>query len=131
MKRFCAFLLTFVVLALGAASAQAVIKFEKTTHDFGHFKEDRPVTCKFVFENTGDEPLIIQQAVSSCGCTVASYTKTPVKPGEQGEITVTYNGKGKVAGHFKKAISIRSNASNTLTRLYITGEMEASASVRE
>ena len=89
------------------------------------------MTCKFVFENTGDEPLVIQQAISSCGCTVANYTKTPVKPGERGEITVTYNGKGKVAGHFKKAISIRSNASNNLTRLYITGEMTAASSVHE
>lgn len=131
MKRFYTLLLAFVVLAMTTASAQAVIKFDKTTHDFGNFPEDRPVTCKFVFENTGDEPLVIQQAISSCGCTVANYTKTPVKPGERGEITVTYNGKGKVPGHFKKAISIRSNASNNLTRLYITGEMAAASSLHE
>ena len=113
-------------MALASASAQAVITFQKTTHDFGHFTEDKPVSYKFVFENTGNEPLVIQQAISSCGCTVANFTKSPIKPGEKGEINVTYNGKGKMPGRFKKVITIRTNASNSLARIYITGEMEES-----
>ena len=38
---------------------------------------------------------------------------------------MVYNGKGKYAGEFKKLITIRSNASNELVRLYIMGNMEA------
>lgn len=125
MRRILSFIFAFALLSFASASAQAVIKFEKVQHDFGHFTEEKPVSYKFVFENTGDQPLVIQQAISSCGCTVANYTKTPIKPGEKGEVNVTYNGKGKVPGHFKKAITIRSNASNSLARIYITGEMDA------
>lgn len=126
MKHIFTLLFAFCVMALTSASAQAVITFQKTTHDFGHFTEDKPVNYKFVFENTGNEPLVIQQAISSCGCTVANFTKSPIKPGEKGEINVTYNGKGKMPGRFKKVITIRTNASNSLARIYITGEMEES-----
>ena len=126
MKYIFTLLFALFVMVTGSASAQAVITFQKTTHDFGHFTEDKPVSYKFVFENTGNEPLVIQQAISSCGCTVANFTKSPIKPGEKGEINVTYNGKGKMPGRFKKVITIRTNASNSLARIYITGEMEES-----
>ena len=126
MKYIFTLLFALFVMVTGSASAQAVIAFQKTTHDFGHFSEDKPVSYKFVFENTGNEPLVIQQAISSCGCTVANFTKSPIKPGEKGEINVTYNGKGKMPGRFKKVITIRTNASNSLARIYITGEMEES-----
>lgn len=68
--------------------------------------------------------MVINQAVASCGCTVPSYTKTPIKPGEKGEIKVTYNGKGAFPGHFKKTITVRTNGVTELTRLYIEGVME-------
>ena len=102
----------------------AEIKFEKTTHDFGTFSEDDPkVTCTFKFTNTGDGMLVIHQAVASCGCTVPIYPKEPIKPGEGGEITVTYNGAGKFPGHFKKSITIRTNGKQEIIRLYVTGDM--------
>ena len=69
-------------------------------------------------------PLVINQAVASCGCTVPSYPKAPIKPGEKGEIKITYNGKGKFPGHFKKTITIRTNATTEMTRLYVEGVME-------
>ena len=107
------------------ASAQAEIKFDKLTHDFGNFSEASPVvTCTFTYTNTGDKPLVINQAVASCGCTVPEYTKEPVQPGEKGSIKVTYNGTGKFPGHFKKSITIRTNGKVEMTRLYIEGTME-------
>ncbi len=121
MKRF---LTLFAALAACLTiSAQAVVKYDKTSFNFGTFAEENPVTTVFTFTNNGDKPLVIQQAMSTCGCTVADYTKTPVQPGKKGQIKVTYNGKGKAKGHFKKVITIRSNASNALTRLYIEGYM--------
>lgn len=122
-KRLLALLTTVFLFGGLSVSAQAVLKFEKTCHNFGKFAEETPVTYKFVFSNTGDKPLVIQQAMSSCGCTIAKYTKTPVQPGKNGEVTVTYNGKGKYPGKFKKAITIRSNASNRLVRIYVEGDM--------
>ena len=106
------------------AQKPAEIKFDKISHNFGTFSEKEPVvTCVFTFTNVGDAPLIINQAVASCGCTVPEYTKTPIKPGEKGEIKVTYNGTGKFPGHFKKSITIRTNGTVEMTRLYIEGDM--------
>jgi hypothetical protein len=68
--------------------------------------------------------LIIHQAVASCGCTVPKYPKEPIRPGERGSITVTYNGTGKAPGVFKKSVTLRTNAKTELVRLYIMGEME-------
>lgn len=122
MKRISAIVSAF---ALGTMlmSAQAVIKFEKTTHDYGKFTEDTPQTYVFKFTNTGNEPLVIHQAFASCGCTVPTYTKESIAPGKSGELKVVYNGKGKLPGHFKKTVSVRSNATNALVRVYIEGDM--------
>ena len=115
-----------LICGLTAAMAQkpAEIKFDKLTHNFGTFSEKSPVvSCVFTYTNTGELPLVINQAVASCGCTVPEYTKTPVKPGEKGEIKVTYNGTGKFPGHFKKSITVRTNGTVEMTRLYIEGDM--------
>lgn len=107
-----------------AALAQAEIKFDKTVNNFGTFSEkDGVQTCVFTFTNVGNQPLVINQAVASCGCTVPTYTKQPVQPGEKGEIKVKYNGTGKFPGHFKKTITIRTNGLKEMVRLYIEGDM--------
>ena len=107
------------------AQKPAEIKFDKLTHDFGTFSEKNPiVTYTFIYTNVGEQPLVINQAVASCGCTVPEYTKTPVKPGEQGKLKVTYNGTGNFPGHFRKTITIRSNAKTEMVRLTIEGNMQ-------
>ena len=123
MKKFImtAFLSVFALIAFAAGEAE--IKFEKTSHDFGTFPESEKVTCTFKFTNTGDNLLVIHQAIASCGCTVPQYSKEPIKPGETGEIVVTYNGAGKFPGHFKKSITIRTNAKQEIVRLYVEGDM--------
>lgn len=118
-------LMLFGITMAQAQDKQASIKFEKTTYSFGAFSEkDAIQKCTFVFTNAGTAPLVINQAVASCGCTVPTYTKTPVMPGEKGEIKVTYNGTGKFPGHFKKTITIRTNGDPEMTRLYIEGDMK-------
>ena len=80
-----------LLLGIGYTFAQnkAEIKFDKTTHNFGTFsEEDAVVTCTFTFTNVGKGPLVIHQAIASCGCTVPKYTQEPILPGKTG--TVTY-----------------------------------------
>lgn len=116
-----------MLFALTAVMAQkpAEIKFDKVSHDFGTFSEADPVQkCEFSFTNVGEKPLVINQAVASCGCTVPEYTKTPIQPGQKGTINVTYNGKGKFPGHFKKTITVRTNGVIEMTRLYVEGNMK-------
>jgi len=120
-------LVTFMFIsAVVSAMAQkpAEIKFDNLTHNFGTFSEKNPVvTYTFTYTNVGEQPLVINQAVASCGCTVPEYTKTPIKAGEKGQIKVTYNGTGKFPGHFKKSITVRTNGAVEMTRLYIEGDM--------
>ena len=100
------------------------MKFEETRHNFGVFAQDTAIVSHdFIFTNVGKAPLIIHQASASCGCTVPEYTLEPVMPGEKGKITVTYNGKGRRPGIFRKSITIHNNGKQTPVRLYIEGEM--------
>lgn len=123
MKNF--FLLSVGIFAglFMSVHAQAVIEFDKTSHDYGKFTEDKVQTYVFKFKNTGDQPLVIHQAFASCGCTVPTFSRDAIAPGKTGEIKVEYNGKNKLPGRFKKSISVRSNASNALVRLYVEGDM--------
>lgn len=114
----------FAILPAVAEEPQAEIKFDKIVHDFGKFSEENSiVSCTFSFTNTGNAPLIINQCVASCGCTIPTYSDKPIEPGKTGSIKVTYNGKGRVAGQFKKIITVMTNAKNKMTRLCIQGEM--------
>lgn len=106
------------------AKNYAEIKFDTLRCNLGIFPESDPVRkYSFKFTNVGTAPLIINQAFASCGCTVPSFTKEPIKAGEKGSIDVTYNGEGLMPGRFSKTITVRSNAKNRIVRLVIEGEM--------
>lgn len=108
------------------AKNKGEMKFEKTQHNFGIFAQDTAVVSHdFVFTNVGKEPLIIHQANASCGCTVPEYTLEPIMPGEKGKITVTYDGRGRRPGVFRKSITIHNNGRRSPIRIYIEGEMIA------
>ena len=125
MKKIFLLLMMLASLVAYAQQEQREIKFDKTVHNFGTFSEKTPVqTAVFAFTNIGKAPLIINQAIASCGCTIPSYTKEPIMPGEKGTVKVTYNGKGKFPGHFKKSITIRTNGKVEMVRLYIEGDMK-------
>lgn len=130
MKKLVAYLFMMALgstalMAQGTALNKADIKFEETTHDFGTFTEATPVqSCEFTFTNVGDGPLVIHQAVPSCGCTVPEFTEEPVLPGETGSVKVTYNGTGKYPGRFKKTITLRTNAKTEMILLIIKGNMK-------
>lgn len=119
--------IVLAVLSIGymtAQTKQADIKFNSTTYDFGKFRESSPVqSCEFVFTNSGDAPLIIHQAIASCGCTVPEYPKQPIMPGQKGVVKVTYNGTGRPIGAIHKSVLLHTNGKTVNIRLYIEGEM--------
>ncbi len=129
MKKVIIFITIWIVsISMAFAQQQADIKFDKLVHNFGTFSESNSVQkCTFVFTNTGNAPLVTNQAITSRGCTIPSYTKAPIKPGEKGKIEITYNGKGKFPGHFKKSITIRTNGATEMTRIYVEGTMNEDA----
>lgn len=129
MMRAIALCLLLVSMAWTTASAQeektAKIEFEETTHDFGEFDEsDGNQVCVFTYTNTGTAPLVLNQVRGSCGCTVPSYTKKPLQPGDTGTIKVTYKVGGTYPGRFMKTVTVRSNADTEVVRLHIKGIMK-------
>jgi hypothetical protein len=91
-----------------AAKQVPVMSFEKAEHDFGTIEQGTPQETVFKFTNTGNGPLIITDATSSCGCTVPTYPKnTPVAPGETGEMVVKFNGSGQ--NQVTKTITVKAN----------------------
>lgn len=118
------FLLSAMMLICTMLFAQQpVITFQKTIHDFGKINEaDGRVTTIFEFKNEGMQPLVLSNVRASCGCTTPTWTKTPIEPGQTGNITVTYNPNGR-PGKFQKTITVTSNATEPTTKLTIKGEV--------
>ncbi len=84
-----------------------VMTFEKAEHDFGTIEQGTPQETIFKFTNTGNAPLIITDAKSSCGCTVPDPPKEPIAPGETGELLVKFNGSGQ--NQVTKTITVTAN----------------------
>ncbi|WMJ73477.1 DUF1573 domain-containing protein [Cytophagaceae bacterium ABcell3] len=87
------------------------ITFIEKSKDFGDIVTGDTVSHVFVFKNTGTEPLIVSDVVTTCGCTAPSWSKQPVMPGQSGDIKVVFNSKNKI-GRQNKVVTILSNASN-------------------
>ncbi len=121
-------LVTNPATAMDSASASAdlapIISFGENIHDFGILKDGEVVTYKFKFTNTGNTDLIISSASASCGCTVPSFPKEPIKPGQESAIDVQFNSSGKI-GKNEKQVSILSNTVPNETYLIIKAEVLA------
>ena len=123
---FITLLLTIFCVGMAQAKKRPQIQFEQTTIDLGTFPESDPVrTVKFKFKNVGNAKLVINRVSTTCGCTVADYPKDFIAPGASGYITITYDGKGKYPGRFRKGISVFTNNGKDIARLYIEGVMTA------
>ena len=124
MKRLILLLLCMLTLSVANAKKMPEIKFEKTTIDLGTFSQDDGIQkCVFRFTNVGNDKLVINNVHTSCGCTVAKYSEEPISPGGSGEISITYNGAGKMPGKFKKSIQVFTNCEKDMVRLFIMGYM--------
>ncbi len=90
-----------------AAKAVPVMTFDKAEHDFGTIEQGTAQETAFKFTNTGNAPLIITDAKSSCGCTVPNPPKEPIAPGESSELLVKFNGAGQ--NQVTKTITVTAN----------------------
>ncbi len=118
-------LLAFFALQIQAQqktskTSGAVLKFNETTFHFKKIYYQSNGTHNFKFINTGKEPLLLSRPHSSCGCTVPTWPKAPILPGDSGSIKVTYN--THILGYFNKTVTVYSNASKPVV-LHIHGEV--------
>ena len=98
------------------------ISFKEMEHNFGRVIEGEKITYAFKFTNTGNGNLVITNVSSSCGCTVPQFTKDPVKPGEQGNIKVTFDSKNRM-GFQNKTVTVVSNTQPNTTILRVRAQV--------
>ena len=100
-----------------------VIQFEKTEHDYGKILQGEQVSYTFKFKNVGDAPLLITSIEKTCGCTSPEFTRTPVKPGDDGKITITYDSKGH-KGFQNKRLIVKANTNPSESIIRIKAQVE-------
>ena len=98
----------------------AKISFEETEYLFGEVVEGEEVTHVFQFSNTGKVPLLITDARSTCGCTVPTWPKEAIPPGQGGEIRVVFNTLNKAEAQHKE-VTITANTYPAQTKIAMIG----------
>ena len=103
----------------------AAMNFDKVSHDFGTIEEGETVQTTFNFTNTGKADLLIVDARGSCGCTVPKYPKNiPIKPGESGQILVSFDSSNK-PNMQQKTVTISANTQSGRETLRIKAMVNA------
>ena len=95
---------SFTTLKNAASPVFSKVSWVKELHDFGEIPKGKPVSVEFSFTNTGDEPLLVADVVTSCGCTASDYTREPIAPGKTSKVKVTFNAAN--AGAFSKDVTV-------------------------
>lgn len=99
----------------------ATIDFENKVMDYGTVAFNSDGNREFVFKNNGTDPLIIKNARGSCGCTVPTWPKEPIMPGDSGTIKVKYTTNR--VGRFTKQVTLSTNVETKPIILTIKGEV--------
>lgn len=122
MKTLVSFLVV-VIAGLFTVNAQTAPKFQFDSEviDYGEIPKGSDGVRVFEFTNIGNAPLIIEDVSSSCSCTIPSWTKSPIAPGESGRIEVQYD--TEVVGPIRRTISIYSNADEPTKAIKIKGKV--------
>ena len=118
---FISILLWTAACLVGHAQAKAT--FDRKIYEHGVVLWKHPATATFTVKNDGDKPLVISNVTTSCGCTVADWTKEPIAPGATGVITSVFD--AKALGRFNKSVGVYCNASNRPIYLAVRGEVTA------
>lgn len=112
-----------VAAASTGNSKPSEITWTEDSYNFGDIEKGKPVSHEFTFKNTTKETILVTNVKASCGCTATNYTKTPIKPGETGSVTATYNAANP--GAFTKTVTVTTNDSDVKKTLTIKGKVEA------
>ncbi len=124
MKKAVLFLGAFVLslsLFAQAQTATDVVKFTELTYDFGKIKQNVPVNHDFPFMNVSPNPIVIESAIASCGCTTPVKPEGAVPKGKDSKINAGFNAANP--GPFNKTITVKVAGVDAPVQLRITGEV--------
>ena len=124
MKRlflFASAVILSVSVFAQAKKAEDVLKFKELAFDFGKIKQGTPVSHDFAFTNIGDNPVIIESAMASCGCTTPTKPEGAIQKGKDDKISAGFNAAN--VGPFNKSITVKVAGVDMPLQLKITGEV--------
>jgi hypothetical protein len=114
-----------VIVLTASAFAQKkvddIAKFTNETINFGKIKQGIPTKGVFTVTNISNQPIIIEQANPTCGCTISDYTKEPIAAGKTGVINATYNAAN--VGHFDKHLTVKFAGVDEIKSITFTGDV--------
>jgi hypothetical protein len=124
---FFALLMSVAVMAQKAPEEQGPqtgpkITFQESEYNFGDIHQGEKAEHVFAFENSGNEPLILSNVNTTCGCTATNWPRDPIAPGGTGEIKVVFNSAGKM-GTQTKVVTVYSNAVNSQAKVRMVGNV--------
>ncbi len=100
------------------------IQWVDTVKNIGKVSEGEKVQIEFKFINTGTNPLVINNVVASCGCTIAEKPEAPVAAGKEGYIKASFDSKGRV-GSNHKTLTVYTNTAEATYPLVFDVEVVA------
>jgi hypothetical protein len=130
MKKIALTLFTVVISTAIFAQAAATIstkkaadlaKFTEQKYNFGKIKQGVPVTHVFEFTNLSDQPLVIESATASCGCTTPTWPQQPTAKGKSNKVTAGFN--AAAPGPFEKTVFVKIAGADQPLELKISGEV--------
>jgi len=107
--------------AFGQKKVDEIAKFATETIDFGKIKQGVPTKGVFTVTNVSNQPIIIEQANPTCGCTISDYTKEPIAAGKTGVINATFNAAN--VGHFDKHLTVKFAGIDEVKSITFTGDV--------
>ncbi len=114
-----------IIVLTASAFAQKkvddIAKFTAETIDFGKIKQGVPTKGVFTVTNVSTQPIIIEQANPTCGCTISDYTKEPIAAGKTGVINATFNAAN--VGHFDKHLTVKFAGVDEIKSITFTGDV--------
>lgn len=123
MKKLFFTLAAFAITGVAVAQKKVedVAKFKTDVIDLGKIEVGHPSTATFKVTNVSAEPLIIETANPTCGCTIGDYTKSPIAPGKDGQVTAQYN--AAAVGAFTKTMTVKFAGVDEIKNITIKGEV--------
>ena len=104
-----------------------LLKMNTEKHDFGKIQQGKPVTYYFEITNISDQPIVVENATASCGCTVPEKPEKPIPPGKTDKLKVVYN--AAAVGPINKDVYIKIAGIEQTKIIHITGEVVAAQDI--
>lgn len=122
MKKIMLSLIVLGCVSFGfSQTAEKIVKFTETKHNFGKIKQGVPVTYDFSFMNISSQPLVIENATASCGCTTPSWPQQPIMKSQKDVVKAGFNAASP--GPFEKTVFVKIKGIDAPLELKISGEV--------